>query len=71
MTNALFFILGLILGLGMCILLLLVFRRVDGVLIVDDGDSETTRWTLQVNTDPIEVPKKKKIVLKIQNEGGV
>ena len=63
MTNASFFILGLILGLGIHILLFKVFQRVDGVFIVDDRDSETTQWTLRMNSeDPTESIKKKKMI---------
>ena len=62
MINACFFILGLILGLGLHILLLKV-QRVDGVFIVDDRDSETTQWTLRMNSeDPTESIKKKKMI---------
>lgn len=66
MTNACFFILGLIFGLGMYILLLKAFRRVDGTLIVNDEDPETTRWTLQMNIDPREIPKKKIIFMDVK-----
>lgn len=63
MTNASFFILGLILGLGIHILLFKVFQRVDGVFIVDDRDSETTQWTLRMNSeDPTKMIKNKKII---------
>ena len=66
MTNACFFILGLILGLGLHILLLKV-QRVDGVFIVDDRDSETTQWTLRMNTeDPNKIKDKKMIHMKVQ-----
>jgi hypothetical protein len=62
MTNASFFILGLILGLGIHILLLKV-QRVDGVFIVDDRDSETTQWTLRMNSeDPTKMIKNKKMI---------
>lgn len=68
MTNACFFILGLILGLGIHILLFKVFQRVDGVFIVDDRDSETTQWTLRMNSeDPTETIKSKKMIhMKVQ-----
>jgi len=63
MTNASFFILGLILGLGIHILLFKVFQRVDGVFIVDDRDSETTQWTLRMNSeDPTKMIKNKKMI---------
>jgi len=63
MTNASFFILGLILGLGIHILLFKAFQRVDGVFIVDDRDSETTQWTLRMNSeDPTKMIKNKKMI---------
>lgn len=63
MANASFFILGLILGLGIHILLFKVFQRVDGVFIVDDRDSETTQWTLRMNSeDPTKMIKNKKMI---------
>lgn len=63
MINASFFILGLILGLGIHILLFKVFQRVDGVFIVDDRDSETTQWTLRMNSeDPTKMIKNKKMI---------
>lgn len=66
MINACFFILGLILGSGCYILLSKVFTRVDGVFIVDDGDSETTRWTLEMKTDPYKIAEKKIVHMKVQ-----
>lgn len=63
MVNASFFILGLILGLGIHILLFKVFQRVDGVFIVDDRDSEITQWTLRMNSeDPTKMIKNKKMI---------
>lgn len=68
MTYAVFFIFGLVLGLGIHILLR-VFTPVDGIFIVDDGDPETTRWTLQMRTDPHKIKEKKHIVMKIDTGG--
>lgn len=68
MTNALFFILGLILGLGVSILLSGVFTRVDGTFIINDSDLNTTRWTLQMNTDPKNVAIKKMVKMKVRKE---
>lgn len=69
MTNAIFFILGLVLGLGICILLLRVFIRVDGTFVIDDSDPNTTRWTLQMNTDPDYISKKKIIHMRVKQGG--
>jgi len=66
MINACFFILGLILGLGIYILLCKVFTRVDGTFIIDDSDPETTRWTLQMKTDPDNIAKKKLVKMDIK-----
>ena len=63
-----FFILGLVLGLGMHILLR-VFIGIDGVFIIDDGDPETTRWTLQMKTNPEEISKKKYVHMKVDSGG--
>lgn len=68
MIYAIFFILGLVLGLGMHILLR-VFIGVDGVFIIDDGDPTTTRWTLQMKTDPREISKKKYVKMKVDSGG--
>lgn len=63
-----FFILGLVLGLGIHILLR-VFIGVDGVFIIDDGDSETTRWTLQMKTNPTEISHKKNVYMTVKMKG--
>lgn len=70
MINACFFILGLILGSGCYILLSHVFSRVDGVFIVDDGDPETTRWTLEMKTDPYKIAEKKMVKMKVTHKEG-
>lgn len=68
MTNAFFFILGLILGLGIYVLLSKVFTRVDGTFIIDDSDPNTTRWTLQMNTEPKNVASKKMVHMKVKQK---
>lgn len=68
MIYGIFFILGLVLGLGMHILLR-VFIGVDGIFIIDDGDPSTTRWTLQMRIDPMELSKKKYIKMKVDSGG--
>lgn len=66
MINACFFILGLVLGSGIYILLSVkVFRRVDGVFIIDE-DAETTRWTLQMLSDPYKIKEKKMVHFKVR-----
>lgn len=37
----------------------------DGILLVDDNDEHKTNWTLQVKTDPENIPKKKSIRLQV------
>ena len=37
----------------------------DGILLVDDTDEQKTNWTLQVKTDPENIPKKKSIRLQV------
>ena len=68
MTNAIFFLIGLLIGAGMYILLFKVFTRVDGSFIINDDDPETTRWTLKVEGDPRDIPKKKRVVFKVEKE---
>jgi hypothetical protein len=68
MINAIFFIFGLVLGASAYILLSKVFTRVDGRFIVDDNDPETTRWTLEMNGDPNDIPKKKRVIFSVIKE---
>ncbi len=68
MTNAIFFLIGLLIGAGMYILLSKVFTRVDGKFIVNDMDPTTTRWTLEMRTDIDDLPKKKRVVFKVEKE---
>lgn len=69
MINAIFFMFGLVLGLGICILLFRVFIRVDGIFVIDDTDPNTTRWTLQMNTDPNNISKKKIVRMRVKKGG--
>lgn len=39
--------------------------KADGVIIVDDTDTEKTKWILDVKTDPDDIPKKKHIHLQV------
>lgn len=50
-----------------------ISSKMDGLFIVDDSDTETTRWVLDVKIDPKTIPSKKWIRLKVQNmtEGDV
>lgn len=41
----------------------------DGTLVVDDSDSEKTKWFLNVQTEPEEIYRKDYIRLKIRKEG--
>lgn len=47
--------------------------RPDGLFILDDSDPDTTRWILDVKTDPDEIKNKKEIHLKVckMDEEGV
>ena len=47
--------------------------KVDGMFIVDDSNDETTRWILDVNFDPKDIPNKKEVRLKVRKmtEGDV
>ena len=40
-------------------------NRSDGLLIIDDCGEETTKWTLDVKTDPNKIPNKKEIRLRV------
>ena len=40
-------------------------RKYDGMFVVDDSDEETTRWTLQYDGDPTEIPKKKFVLFRV------
>lgn len=57
----------LFIGIGIGIVLGLLIDRVraDGALIVRDLDEYKTHWTLQVNTDPEKIPKKRSIRLQV------
>ena len=68
MTNAIFFIFGLVLGASVYILLSKVFTRVDGKFIVNDMDPETTRWTLEMSGDLKDIPNKKKLTFRVEKE---
>lgn len=48
-------------------------KKIDGVFIVDDLNKNTTKWILDVWTDPEKIPSKKEIRLKIKKvtEGDV
>lgn len=36
-----------------------------GIFLVDDTDSEKTRWTLDVHMNPDDIPKKKHLRFKV------
>ncbi len=38
----------------------------DGMFIVNEDDTEVTRWILDVNIDPNTIPNKKEIRLKVR-----
>lgn len=60
------FLLGLI--TGMAFYEILSWFRSDGTLIIDDRNEEKTNWELRVDADPLEIPKKKSIRLKVHLE---
>lgn len=41
-------------------------RKTDGLFIVNNDDSETTRWILDVKIDPKTIPNRKEIRLKVR-----
>ena len=69
MIYGIIFILGLVLGSGVFLLLSYVFTGVDGTLIIDDSDPITTRWTLEMKTDPYEIAKKKRVKMNVKIKG--
>lgn len=56
---------GLFIGRGM--------SHFDGLFIVDESDKNSTRWILDMRQDPMKIPSKKEIRLKVQKmtEGDV
>lgn len=40
-------------------------RKVDGLFIVDDSDFSTTRWKIDVHTDPSKIPEKKTLYFQV------
>lgn len=36
-----------------------------GIFLIDDTDSEKTKWTLDVHMDPDDIPKKKHLRFKV------
>lgn len=41
-------------------------RKTDGMFIVDENDTETTRWILDVKIDPQTISNRKEIRLKVR-----
>ena len=37
----------------------------DGVIIIDDSDKNTTKWYLNVKTDPEKIPEKRTLRLQV------
>lgn len=48
-------------------------KKYDGMFIINDSNMETTKWILDVKTDPIEISNKKEVKLKVHKmtEGDV
>lgn len=59
---------GFVLGWIIYAVLTKVLPKYDGVIFVDDSDEEKTRWTLQYNRDPSDIPTKKKVVFRVHIE---
>lgn len=60
---------------GLCIGIFIgrVTVKVNGRFIVDESDENITRWTIDVDFDPKELPDKKEVRLKVckMEEGDV
>lgn len=62
------FFLGLLLGLSQ-----VNYNKqiAEGVMNVEEGSRGQTRYSLELDGDPAELPEKKEVHFKVQNEGGV
>lgn len=60
-TFVILFLLGMIFGffLGH------FTEKTDGIIVVDDREEGKTKWLLDVRSDPLDIPKKKCIRLKV------
>jgi hypothetical protein len=58
------FVVGLIVGIVIGLFLSMI--RSDGEIVIDDSDEMTTRWVLDVNTEPERVKEKRSIRLKVR-----
>lgn len=56
---------GIIIGFMFKMIFDKICSNYDGKIIIDDNDDQKTRWILDVNTDPEEIPKKKVIHLQV------
>lgn len=41
--------------------------KYDGVFVVDDSDSDTTKWILNVDINPNEIPNRKSLRFAVEN----
>lgn len=57
----------LVFGLGMLVglFVLNLIQRPIGTFIIDDSDSEKTKWTLSVHGDPENIQKMKHVRFKV------
>lgn len=62
-------LLYILIGFGACLIGVFIGKKsmgCDGLFLVDDSDNETTRWILDVKIDPMAIPSKKSIHLKVK-----
>lgn len=45
-----------------------VSAKIDGYIIVSDGDEDRTRWLFDMKTDPSKLPKNKYVKFKMIDE---
>lgn len=43
-----------------------IIGKYDGLFLVDDSDDKTVQWILDVKIDPMTIPSKKSIHLKVK-----
>lgn len=60
-------LIGFVLGLGCSSLGNHIVKKhgYDGVILIEDNDSDNPKWHLNVHTDPEEIPNKKCILLQV------
>lgn len=57
---------GLILGLVLGAYFAFRLKKPDGELVVDDSDSKTTRWSLNLKSEVETIPNKKLVIFRVR-----